>query len=119
MDHRKTIGNDDFSLEELREKIEKIIQSRGEIIAIPDEIDGCPVASDPESIRMLFADRERQREKKLRNEGITPGEPPDDWPSYSELEKFAKMESGWLNLRVFRILQGARKSFKEHVRKYK
>jgi len=88
-DHRKTTGDDGFTLEQLRELMHQKIRERGGLLELPTEIDGHMIASDPAQIKFLFDLRDSDRDNKLRKEGITPGNPPDDWASYAELEAFA------------------------------
>ncbi len=68
------------------------VAERGEIVAMPQTINGYMVASTPTAIENLFTLREIDSNKALIKQGITPGDPPDDWPSFMELEMFADIE---------------------------
>lgn len=61
------------------------------------------MASDPAAIRFLFESRDRDRDDKLRKEGITPGNPPDNWASYAEFGLFANIKKEWIERNTFRV----------------
>lgn len=90
-DHRKTTGDEDFSLEDLRDIMSKKIHEKGELISMPDEINGSKIASDIESTKQLFQLRKNASHEDLIRRGITPGDPPDDHASFTEFEIFANM----------------------------
>lgn len=118
-DHRKTTGDHDFSLEQLREFMSGKVAERGEIVAMPQTINGYMVASTPTAIENLFTLREIDSNKALIKQGITPGDPPDDWPSFMELEMFADIEKWWVNKRLFSILYHKKMKYSTTIRKYR